>query len=1082
MWGGLHFFVSIETLVSFSIPTSLCHDGATSATSEPGDKACTVKRAGNPTVRQLHFTRERRLTPVFAFPNATLFLQVLFSSGNKVHLMTPWDKEDTTTILKSFGWVSFLADARRVSVVPGSSQFSFSSLSIDPADYTRIVLVVEDASRWSSATTMQLIEVRHTSEGEDVADSMELLYALSRCILFSEWYLRYPSSSIASCAALSNTTVFAFCRFLLDGAAPDADLMRLLCYHGGRIVHTAAEATHVLVLPPPPAERGASSSTSSSTASSSTSSSGDDSGSESDEPYCSVHSTNTDTSDEGHESSTYVPHQKSGEQSAGDSDVRRPSFVAPALATEGTASLPAPRPSATTLPRPAAGPSSETLAAVAQSSSAASSTATNASLQPATVTPSWVHRCVRALRLVPIDRAPATLAPRADEEEGQGQGRPQGGGKVEVARTTGALLCALLPPADARPLLWTTFHSIASQHGYDTAALVQHTTTVSSFKTMTAACVLEALTSPVFSDVVEVRLQPQPVAGKPTDASSASSRSRGVPVTRRTLDSLKLSTAPSELGRIALHRFERRRDKEAVFAHLQLIASQFLYSFDYVQRQRSQSLHCHAGTQTSGVRRAFMGTMTEAQLPPASRLLAADEEETAGAKETAAAVTGDAHLKERDSTSSSAMTAAAKTAEPIASDAAGAVDEKEWRHHLRNVEGKLLMSHVHASEMSDNETKLFKDGVPRSRGVGDAEVCAKAVRAPATRYIEHVEKTELPKAMTEEGFTLAAPYSPKIVAEACPDEPLPVWPPPAPSLLKPPSSLLPLPPMAKPINDGRGGADASLAGFTACFIPTSILTADQQCDFYAFLCSLPLFESAELGNSVVRVADGVRCRFANHKGAKDFLRIEFIEFLSLHLPIYPALDNSIDVEDLHKTIMDFPFLPLPTAPEVSQEEAQSLWTAPAPPEATACATPPAVCPPTLCPRETGLRPLCRSPRPPSAHPRSPTNRGSDSTPASHAGPHAPRSDLRAESRWKRDRDDDSAEEPPLPADRHRYRDRYRGDGHRGSSSRHVESSSSSHRRRYGDDRSDRHRRLRDDADRGSRSGGHHRQHSRRERR
>ncbi|CBZ27599.1 conserved hypothetical protein [Leishmania mexicana MHOM/GT/2001/U1103] len=1082
MWGGLDFFVSIETLVSFAIPPSLCHGGATSATSEPGDKACAVKRAGNPTVRRLHFTRERRLTPVFAFPNATLFLQVLFSSGNKVHLMTPWDKEDTTTILKSFGWVSFLADARRVSVVPGSSQFSFSSLGIDPADYTRTVLVVEHASRWSSATTMQLIEVRHMSEGQDVADSMELLYALSRCILFSEWYLRYPSSSIASCAALSNTTVFAFCRFLLDGAAPDADLMRLVCYHGGRIVHTAAEATHILALPPPPAERGAPSSTSSSTASSSTSSSGDDSGSESDEPDCRVHSTSTDTSDEGREDSTYVPHEKSGERPVGDSDARRTSFVAPAVATEGTASLSAPGPSATTPQRPAAGPSSETHAAVAQSLSVASSAATNASLQPAIVTPSWVHRCIRALRLVPIDCAPATTAPSAGEEEGQGQGGPHGGGKAEAAHTTGALLSALLPPADARPLLWTTLHSIASQHGYDTAALVQHTTTASPFKTVTAACVLEALTSPVYSDVVEVRLQPPPIAGKTTDSSSTSSRSRGVPVTRRTLDSLKLSTASSELGRIALHRFERRRDKEAVFAHLQLIASQFLYSFDYVQRQRSQSLHCHGGTQTSGVRRAFMGTMTEAQQPPASRLLPANEQETAGARETAAAVTGDVPLKERDSASSSAMTAAAKAVEPITSDAAGAVDEKEWRHHLRNVEGKLLMSHAHVSEMSANQTKHFRDGGPRSRGVGDAEVCAKAVRAPATQYIEHVEKAGLPTVMMEEAFTLAPPYSPKIVAETSRDELLPARPPPAPSLLKPPSSLLPLPPMAKSIVNGRGGADASFAEFTACFIPTSVLTADQQCDFYSFLCSLPLFDSAELGNSVVRVADGVRCRFANHKGAKDFLRIEFIEFLSLHLPIYPALDDSIDVEDLHKTIMDFPLLPLPTAPEVSHEEAQSLWTAPAPPEATACASPPAVRPHTSYSSETGLRPPRHSPRPPSAHPRSPTNLGSDLTPASHAGPHASRCDLRAESRWKRQRDDNIAEESPLPDDRHRSRDRYRGDRHRSSSSRHVESSSSSHRRHYGDDRGDRHRLLRDDSDRGSRSSGHHRQHSRRGRR
>ncbi|GET89122.1 hypothetical protein, conserved [Leishmania tarentolae] len=1076
MWGGLHFFVSIETLVSFAIPSSLCDNGAKSMAAETGDKACAVKRAGNPTVRRLHFTRERRLTSVFAFPNATLFLQVLFSSGNKVHLMTPWDKEDTTTILKSFGWVNFLADARRVSVVPGSKQFSFSSLGVDLSDYTRTVLVVEDASRWSSATSMQLMEVCHTRERQDVADSMELLYALSRCILFSEWYLRYPSSSIASCAALSNTTIFAFCRFFLDGAAGDVDLMQLICYHGGRVVHTASEATHVLVLPSSPTESDASSSTSSSSASSSTSS-GDHSGSESEELDSCAHSTNTDTSDEDGEGSTSSVPQKKGEGSAGESNAPHASFVAAALGTMGTSSLPPSRPSTATLKRPAPDSNCETLASTNQSSSMMSSAATNGSPQPAIVTRTWVYRCIRALRLIPLDCTPATSPPCADEEEGHRKGKPDGGDIAEVTRTTGALLCALLPPADARPLLWTTLQSIASQHGYDTAALVHTTPTASPLKAVTAACVLEALTSPVYSDMVEVRLQPPLVAGKPTDTSLAASRSRGVPVTRRTLDSLKLSTASSELGRIALHRFERRRDKEAVFAHLQLIASQFLYSFDYVQRQRSQLLHCHAGTQTSGVRRAFMGTMTEAQWATSSRLLPTEEEVLVGEKGMTAAVTGDAKLKEREPASSWAMTAA-----PSTSDAAGAVDEKEWRHHLRNVEGKLLVSHVHTSERSDKEPKHFSDTSPCSQCVSDADVCAKAVRAPAMGHIEYAEKTEIATAMIEEGLNLAPPYSPKIASETSREQTLPARPPSAPSLLKPPSSLLPLPATAKPIHNGCGGANASLAEFTACLIPTSVLTTDQQCDFYAFLRSLPLFDSAELGNSVMRVADGVRCQFADHKGAKDFLRIEFIEFLSLHLPIYPALDDSIDVEDLHKTIMDFPFLPPLTAAEVSQEEGNSLWTAPAPPEAPAFASPPATFPGTVYPSETGRRPLRRSPSPPSVKPKSPTNRGRDAMAASRAVPQAPRSDLRPESRRKRDRSDKSTEEPSLPAVDHSFSHRYRRDRHRSSPSRHAESVPFSHRRHRDDDRGDRHRLLRDKSVRDSRSSGHHRQRSRRERR
>ncbi|KAG5477156.1 hypothetical protein LSCM4_04373 [Leishmania orientalis] len=1064
MWGRLEFFVSIEALVSFAIPPSLSHDGAASTTPGSSVETSTVKRAGNPTVRRLHFTQERRLTPVFSFPNATLFLQVLFSTGNKVHLMTPWDKEDTTTILKSFAWVGFLADARRVSVAPGSSQFSFSSLSVDPADYTRTVLVVDDASRWSSATALQLIEVRHTREGQDKAASMELLYALSRCILFSEWYLRYPSSSIASCAALSSTTVFAFCRFFIDSPAPEADLMQLICFHGGRIVHTATEATHILVLPPPPAEHDALSSTSSSSTASSSTSSDDGSGSEGDGTHSLVDSTDTETSEEEGESGTSSPHQRSGERSADKSDVR---------------------PFAATPQRALAESGLEAPAAATQSSSVASPV-TNSAFQPAMVTVSWVHRCVRALRLVPLDDAlgPAATSPGVEEEQGQ-EGRSEGASKAEVARTTGTLLCALLPPADARPLLWTTLHAIASQHGYDTAALVQHAGKASPLKTVTAASVLEALTSHVYNDVVEVRLQPLSGSGRPTDASTSSSRARGAPVTRRTLDSLKLSTAASELSRIALHRCERRRDKEAVFSHLQLIASQFLYSFQYVLRQQSQALHCDAGTQTSGVRRAFTGTMTDAQQQqqPASVLLPADEEEPAGAKETAAAVTSDAQRQRLKQPSLPATATATNAAEAITSDVVGAVDEEEWRHHLRNVEGKPLMSHVHTKQEGKEETKWrVTDGGRSSRSVAAAELSTKAVQTPRTQVIESTEKTMPRATVTEEDFMAAPPCSPEILAEVFRGEPPPFRPPLAPSLFKPSSSLLPPPPMAKSTNEGIGRADASLTEFTACFIPTSVLTADQQGDFYAFLCSLPLFDSAELGNSVVRVADGVRCQFANHKGAKDFLRIEFIEFLSLRLSIFPAPEDSLDVEDLQKTIMSFPLLPPSTAPEVTQEEARSLWTAPVPPKATAFASQASARPRAAYPMDGHPHPRNSEPGPQSAHPRAPEKRESDPACVFRGGPHIPRRDSHAGSRRKRNRDDDRAEELPPPADDCRYRDRYGGVRHRRSGSRHVEASSSSHRRHHGDDRSDRHGLLRDDSDHGSRNNGHHRSRIRHERR
>ncbi|KAG5476895.1 hypothetical protein LSCM1_05227 [Leishmania martiniquensis] len=1080
MWGGLQFFVSIETLVSFSVPPSLSHDSAASATPESGARASAVKRAGNPAVRRLHFTQERRLTPVFTFPNATLFLQVLFSTGNKVHLMTPWDKDDTAAILRSFAWVRFLADARRVSRAPGSSQFSFSSLGVDPADYSRTVLVVDDASRWSNATALQLIEVRHTSEGQDEAASMELLYALSHCILFSEWNLRYPSSSIASCAALANTSLFAYCRFFIDSSAPQADLMRLICYHGGRIVHSAAEATHVLVLPPPPADDGASSSTSSSSTASSSTSSDDISGSERGGPSCLADSTDTDTSEEDGESVNSVSCPRSGNRSA-DKSRRRTSVTGAAV------SLPQSRPQATIPQRPVAESIVEAPASAAQSPPVASP-ATNPALPPAMVTMSWVYRCVRALRLVPIDDASAPISPSPGEEKEEGErNRAEGTSNAETARATGVLLCVLLPPADARPLLWTTLDSIASQHGYDMAALVQDAVKASSSKTVTAASVLAALTSPAYSDVVEVRLQTPPAPGKSMDASTTSSRSRGAPVTRRTLDSLKLSSASSELNRIALHRCERRRDKEAVFSHLQLIASQFLYSFQYLLRQQSQALHCDAGTQTSGVRRAFMGTMTEEeqqqQQQQASWVPPADEEEPAGAKETAAALLNDAQRHRRKQAFSSEMATAAHAAEMIVSDVVGSVDEEEWRHHLRNVEGKPLMSHVGANQVSDEKTNWRAvDGGQAGWSVGAAALSAKSAWAPNAHVMDSAENMMLKSTFMGEDLTPAPPRSPTAV-EGISGEPPPFRPPVAPSLLQPPTSLMPPPPpMGKLTKEARGKVDASLTEFTACFIPTAVLTADQQYDFYAFLCSLPLFDSAELGNSVVRVADGVRCQFANHKGAADFLRIEFIEFLSLHLPIVPVVSDPPDVADLHRTIMDFPFLPPPTAPEVTQEEARSLWTAPALPEATAFASQASERARTTHPSESSSRPCRSEPRLSPAHLRSPGNRKSDTDYASHAEVYDPRREDRTGSRRKRDRDGDNAEESPLAGDHYRHRDRYRSDRRRDASSRRTESSSSSQRRHHGKDRSGHHGHVRGDLDRSSRDNDHHRSHSRRGRR
>ncbi|KPA79428.1 hypothetical protein ABB37_05268 [Leptomonas pyrrhocoris] len=904
MWGGIDFFVSLEVLMSASIPPAFPPAASTGSSVKQPPEAKSAHFPGNPTIRRLEFSEERRLTPMFVYPNATLFLQVVCSSGNRVHLMTPWSKEDTTTILKSSEWVSFLKDARRVSLVPGTTEYSFASLGIDPDAYVRTVLVVDDASRWSSATALQLIEVQHNREGVEAFHSMELLYALSRCILFSEWLLRYPSSSIASCVALCNTALFAYCRFFFKGDVVDTALMLLVSFHGGRVVKSEEEATYVVVLPPPEREP---SSASSSSVSSSTedSNEGDSDGSGS--------SSDDDDDDEEEE--------EEGKRSGNDS-VKPPG-------EETTSTAPPPPSQQVNLTEdPTAPPPASSASPTAQeekpSTSSVNTPAAAATGQTRTaplpawvlvVTPQWVYRCVRALRLVPLvdiddpgNSGDVGTDVRADEEATNTQGdNDEINAVTAAAHKTRLLLCCLLPPSDARPLIWTTFQSIARQHHYDTACLLfassDDTSTSASLSEAlhlpTAASVLEALTAPSLRDVVEVRLLSATPAAKSAGggAPPSSARSRGVVVTRAALGTLKVSAASAELGRIALNRCERRRDKEAVFAHLQLIASQFLYSYEFVQRKRMQETHREAGSQTSGPLHASVGIMTEAD--------AEDVADVEKAKEVPATAASPAPLT--------------STAED-----AGSVDAEEWRHHLKNVEGKLLSRHEGSPADTEAERADKKDDAPGSSVQDDGE----------GRRGEEVSAEQSTASPLTQGASLlhrppTRPQGANSIFQAAPLFASP--------LESGAHSLYPLRPFnAMPLS--------SESLYTSCYIPTTSLTEDQRADFFVELRSYPIFSSRELGNNVVRLPDGVKCEFTSHKAAEDFRRIDYIEFLSLHLPIYPYFGEAADRQEesllpppppplqppqqsQHPHEVDSPLQSALSASNTAQQ-AQSLWTTP----------------------------------------------------------------------------------------------------------------------------------------------------------
>ncbi|KAL7706387.1 hypothetical protein N2W54_007229 [Lotmaria passim] len=922
MWGGIDFFVSLETLMSASVPPDFPSEAAAFSSGKSRNETEPLRLPGNPTVRCFEFSAERRRTPLFVYPNATLFLQVLCSSGNRVHLLTPWSKEDTTAILKGSEWVGFLKDARRVACVPGSSVYSFASLGIEPDAYVRTVLVVDDATRWSGATTLQLIEVQHTREGVAAFHSMELLFALSRCILFSEWLLRYPGSSIASCVALCNTTLFSFCRFFFLGEVVDAGLMLLVSFHGGRVVKTEAEATHVVVLPAPapePTSSSSSSTASSGSAASSSSSDGSESSSEDEEGEegeSAVDSSSSSSSERAEEKWEKRPRSAAAVSSS--------TSAAAAAAAAGLHEDP------TAPPPPSSGPSVKSAAPSPSSRLPPSGTATTesstvAALFPSmlVVTPEWIYRSVRALRIVPLDVDDATgdvdAALGANEEadvlsttEEAEKRRAARAAHAAAARKSRLLLCCLLPPPDARPLIWTTFLSIARQNHYDTlcfSAAVNHGPSNSSSsgggnegpQPPTAAAVLESLTSPSLKDVVEVRLLSSVLAAKPASgggggggaASAASSaRARGAVVTRAALGTLKLSAASTELSRIALSRFERRRDKDAVFSHLQLVESQFLYSYEFVQRRRMQELHREAGTQTSGPRHASVGVMTDAATADTA---AVEEKRKTPSPSSTAVTTGSAEV-------------------------AGSVDAEEWRHHLKNVEGKLLSrhdappadgeikqeDHYEEEAKTTNVNQKSSEKLDTMAGKGDQ---SNSDGAPQRDEAAASATTSVNTSVTAQSSSLFSQPPPWPQGGNSIFQAAPLFPPPMESGS---SSLLY---SARPFNAVPLSSETR---YTACFIPTSALTQEQQDDFFVELRSYPIFSSLELGNNVVRLADGVKCEFASHKAAEDFHRIDFIEFLSLHLPIYPYFEDPVEA-------------PLPQPHHHhhhQQEQAHSLWTTP----------------------------------------------------------------------------------------------------------------------------------------------------------
>ncbi|CAD2217157.1 hypothetical protein AGDE_12529 [Angomonas deanei] len=236
---GIHFYVSIDVLVSFSI----------SATAEIDQLPGKISR------KTLKVESGETVT-ITTMPHAELFIHTLHASGAQVHVYGNWSTHNLHLILKLFHWSKHVQDTRSLQLLPGLKRLNLFCVGCLAAEVHNSVVVAPVKEEWHESQR-QLVVVDHDSthswqhtsvEDEHIPlHSLDLLYALSRCIGLAEWRLRYPLTPLVCCDAILSSTVLHYCRFFVSKEAWEISLVLQIAAAGGVLVEEAADATHIVV-------------------------------------------------------------------------------------------------------------------------------------------------------------------------------------------------------------------------------------------------------------------------------------------------------------------------------------------------------------------------------------------------------------------------------------------------------------------------------------------------------------------------------------------------------------------------------------------------------------------------------------------------------------------------------------------------------------------------------------------------------------------------------------------------------------------------------------------------------------------
>ncbi|CCW63449.1 unnamed protein product [Phytomonas sp. EM1] len=909
MWGGIDFFVSVDVLLTFErVDTSLLED-----------------RAGKP--QQRSFRQDGRVVVTTSYPNASFFLQTLKATGNRVYVVSEWATEKTLELIRLFGWQDVVSDVRRLAPFPGASRsnsgkhYTLVNVGCEPMRYSSSVLIVRDLSRWDPILSSQLVLVNHDkevlslpSEGPlpSVVFSMELLYALCRCITLAEWCVRYPGTSIASCTALSTSTLLSFCRFYIPPEHMQCELVLQLGAHGATLVSDGASATHIITdLGEPLPLNSLGSSSSSSGASAATSSSVSTS-SDSSASFSSSSSDSDDSSEEFSPTNDTVdaPSAEEGSVKKGEnSPVSAPDDVKVAAKGAGQESS---REGGEMSP-------SSPLRGSASPLSPVHSNCEN-------VTKAWVRDCCSALRLLPLPTDAAASNAMATVD------------LASSMKTAGMLLAILLPPEDAKPLPLEHFINIAKTYHFATDFLLGESLVETQDKLLT-----------LFKGVVRVKLTVTEERKPP-----------------RLLGGSRVEVTKKQA--LVMCRYERKRDREAVSTHLRLLALQFNYSIENLQRERRLASSAEAGTQTAAPRFVHAGVATDPAVMVSAGSSVATSKDIIGkdtkAKRDLEKDLGIGHENNQE-----------------AQRASESVDAEEWRHHLKNAEGKLLKSKEATEDVDDQKNhrdESTKESDQANFSVGEGSSVPLAQLPGASAAIQSLTTPDFPAfpfsainphaaggstiftnpplyssgksfnshaASSPSGGSIFAAPPPTLGSTTYASSELPqsrlttttttggfsttpslrgsIFPMPenfparwptqvstttaSPLAALDPSTMISAldPAMthghtAPPKNTPSSGMTAigeavSPPGgsrklvFTSCIIPTNNLTFAQQIDLLKFLESMPLFSTDDKTYVKLRSA-GIFCTFPSAKEAENFYRLQYILHEGVRHQIFPVKD------------------------------------------------------------------------------------------------------------------------------------------------------------------------------------------------